>query len=1154
MKDINDSLRPIILGLALVLLLVGCGEQEPQSQATDLGQGIGLDETFECPEGEVGWRFPATALNKNTEAYDRRAGEDGEVAFAARRAIDVVSYTCSGSDSDSSQSGSAVRAIRRACNGKSACEFEDVCSSPQIEYVCGADDVDANGNQVTYTRTGSDVADGTVALGCEQPVTDEETGEARTACIPEQCHGRTRRNQDMECVPDSTKIEALATGRVTIARPLYKPFESYVYDSKAHPSLYPKMPYEFEVEVHFKPGLVPETSTLTVWLEDEWIETDTQREAFGYRCAAFKVDIEKDHPHRSGSEGSSVDEGTVVYSKKVQTTLSEECFEGGIARQNASRNAGMSQDDFVSQFEKVGTTMNISYDMEGSSVWHKGSLFNDTPEEIANQEPECTPNPAAFYYDQQTDTYDMRAYYAQRAFASREKVRVVTDNQHRRVEIGTIDIHPRRELKIRTESNYNPSLPVDISWYAVNYADNNPYNPFPTDKEVGGAWQNGEQSNENPEDYNWGPVNLSAVLYVFPVDGNFRARGREVFNKLAEMPLTDPVPEGKTDTFNIEITDRVKSIFNTPARRRTYVGGDVRAFDLFYCIESDHPTPRANPNQSDYAFNPKWSGYGFPRNFAVDPEGPGSSVYLESPEGVDAREPDYEDSDQNYWGQNWRGCRRSKTPLLVRIDRFTTPTEPISAAGFNGFASGTKTGDKKMSGQNDNDSEVNCQNASKTDCKEVMKGGNRTDGEGGRSTYDVTTASQRNMGDNVSADLKAEMLGMQLIDPSDPESSEADWPSEGSAGPVTMKIAPDWDALREGLDRATQANPAVDWDTGSYGGAMGLGVGWGYKFRWQIGPVPVLVTFSITVGASLELFANFYFEPGDGEGYPCLDEESSCYELSSDAATFEEAVDACAHRGGRLAERSSTDEGNAVLNEQPSSDDIWIGAQLAYRHPKPQQCEHNYNEAACAPDSKTEYRWLSSSVAFASHDGRQAVDVASNQIFPAHAIQSAANLSTMYPNDAAVYSSPSGDLKVAPVSDRKRYMCVFEPAGDEDYFKWDMGVTMGVAAGFALSGCAPSDDIGFCVNASFNVVALTIAAVFENAYHWIYREGESEPFSRRGTVGFSIPWTLSVFEGSVSASVHFLWYSAEWVLAAYNGITLDEGKLFDWNTTVMENF
>jgi hypothetical protein len=89
---------------------------------------------------------------------------------------------------------------------------------------------------------------------------------------------------------------------------------------------------------------------------------------------------------------------------------------------------------------------------------------------------------------------------------------------------------------------------------------------------------------------------------------------------------------------------------------------------------------------------------------------------------------------------------------------------------------------------------------------------------------------------------------------------------------------------------------------------MGLGVGWGLKFRTTIEPVPVLVTFSITVGASLEFSANFHFEPEDGEEYPCLDKTAPCIEPVSTPATFANASKECSLRGGRLAELGSESE------------------------------------------------------------------------------------------------------------------------------------------------------------------------------------------------------------------------------------------------------
>lgn len=1153
MRHMNENLRRVVFGLVLGLLLAGCGEQvqEAAPDLADHSQKVGLDETLDCAEGEVGWRFPTEALDKSSEAYDSRAGENAEVEFVRRSSIDVASYTCSGAASES-----GLSALRRACNGTTQCDFEDLCATPLIKYRCTGDEADADGNDPTYTLTSSDVAEGSVSLACAQPEDATETVEARTACIPEQCHGRTRRNLDMECVPDNTKVETTVGAYVNKMRPLYKPQTDSDLTKAFAEDIYPNMPYEFEMTAYFKRDLVPETSSFIVWFEDVFEHSETREQTAGYRCTAFKLDINKNDPSaRPGSMlNGDVDDSITAYDKTVKTTLSKECFEDRIVFENAARNADLSADAFAaklgSEYEYKGTKMRISYDMEGRSVWHKGAPHSFTLEQLAQDEPECAPNPPAFYYDSQSETYDMRGYYAQRALNWEQSVWMVKTTRSRRAEIGTIDIKPRRELKIRTQSSYNPSLPIEISWYAVNYHDGNPFNPFPTDKPVGRAWQNGSDANENPEDYNWGPVNLRASIYAFPVDGTFKSRGAEVFNKLGDMPLKDPNPDGKTDTANIAVTDRIKKMFLDP-NSNTYVEGDVQAFDLFYCIESDHPTPRAYPEQYTYAFNPKWGGGGMPINYAIDPDAPGSSVYLESEEATAAREPaqTYGSQSWGYWGQDWRGCRRSKTPLIVRVDRFATPLEPFAEYGFDGYTSGTTAGDDKMSGTNDNDSEVVCQDDSKKNCKEVMKGGNRTDGEGSGSTYDITGALDRTPGDKVSADIKGEMLAMQLLDMADPGESEASWPGDGSPEPVVIRVEPDWDTLRENLDRQFQSNPAVDWDTGHYGGAMGLGVGWGFKFRWQVGPVPVLVTFSITVGASLDLAASFYFAPEPGDGYPCLDETEPCYEVSSDAATFAEANDACSETGGRLAELSSAAEAAKVEAILPSGEDAWLGGMLAYRHAKP-QCATTYNEAACASGSKTEYRWLSNAVAFASNDGRTTPNVDDGELYADYP-----NLTTQYPNHAAVYyANPSGLIKTASVDEKKQYICVYEPAGHEDYLKWTLELTTGFAAGISLEGCTPDDNIGFCLGASINAVALTLQSVFENTYHWIAEDADSEPFARRGTVGFSIPWEISVFQAEVKASLKFLWFTLEYILLRYDGITLDEGKLFDWSTTVMEDF
>jgi hypothetical protein len=252
--------------------------------------------------------------------------------------------------------------------------------------------------------------------------------------------------------------------------------------------------------------------------------------------------------------------------------------------------------------------------------------------------------------------------------------------------------------------------------------------------------------------------------------------------------------------------------------------------------------------------------------------------------------------------------------------------------------------------------------------------------------------------------------------------------------------------------------------------------------------------------------------------------------------------------GGRLAELSSPTEALQVDLEL-SSGAMWIGAQLAYRHPD-KQCATAYNAQKCQPDSKTEYRWLSNSKAFASNTGTDAPDYHSANFFTANAN----GLSTRYPDDAAIYYDSNKNFGVAKLDRPLPYMCVYEPAPKQDFLEWSVALNLGAAAGLNMQGCAPSSTVGGCLSGQFNIIGLTISPTLTNTFHWLYGAGADAPYGRYGATSFSVPWALKLFSGSISFSVELLFISLSTTVASYDGITVDEGSLYDWTIPTMEDF
>ncbi|MBA2663665.1 MAG: hypothetical protein H0U74_15360 [Bradymonadaceae bacterium] len=1176
-------MRRIILSLAWGLTacigLSSCVEG-PESDAFQKPSGtstLGLDETANCPEGEVGWRF-ATTLDPNSTEYSRQAGESALVQVAQRFAVSVQSSTCAGDASEYDR-------VVRECEGDLSCRFASTCTGAfEVVYTCGASDRDDDDAQREYTATASS---GVVVLACSQPAQAAIEQETRTACIPRECHGRARRDLNMNCVEDPTITDVAVYAWIGQPDVTYIPTEgvspddlwNYRYMSKtaltpfvppqgyldinaltfAHTPLYPTMAYHLLLNMNFSWGIMPSRSTVVAWIDDEYRNTQTGATERGFRCLAFTKDLIPEI-------AENVSEG-LTHLVKYEGTFSKACVEGDrLSEDNAAKRLGLTVPAFRESYKYKSSTLRFSYDMEGRTALHKGvSMADGDANILAYNTPECAPNPQDFYYNATTGTYDLIAYYSQREVRSMPIV-FVNEKTPRRAHIIPGPIRATQDLTIRTESRLNASLPIDLEWKALNFNDDNPFNPFAKGVDIGGAW---DERSPWP-DGNYAAENVRASIFVLPY-GEYGLPGSNLEwhykFPIGEIKLQNPNPDGTTESVNLPITERIKRYFTTPFSG-AYVEGDSRLFSLFYCIESD-----VNPTRPAHGFQPREGATGV---FTYDREGNQRDVYAKqnfivqnrAESGAAARKVAYSvELDNDYdamknvffnrrygqWGhpsvpRTMRGCRQARTPLRVNVDRFSSPLEPIASAGFTGTTDNSQTGDAKMSGSNDNDTQIDCQGAARDNCVEAVNGGNRTDGQNGRSTFDLNSRLGRKPGDTASASMSGELLGFQLLDPADPATSSVSYPGDLdtlSSTPVTITLAPDWDSLKSQLQFATQGTRAT-WDKGRYAGQMGLGVGWGYKQVFGVPPKAILVTFSFTVGVSLALEAEFQFAPTSEQAYPCIGTKS-CIVKIDEAKTFRGAAQDCNVRGGRLAELSSMAEALEVENAM-GTDEIWLGAQLAYRHPVP-SCATNFNASQCTPTSSTEFRWLSNSAAFASNVGTSAPTYHAAHLHRA----SSAGLQTRYPQSSAVIYKPDGTFRAAPVETLKPYLCVYEPAAKQRFLRWQLALKTGAAAGFNLTGCWPSDNPGFCLGAGFNVVALSIGPVYESLYHWLYRAGEDSPYTRRGNTNISVPWSLKLFEGNVGASFNFFWFSVSYNLLTYDGITADEGKLYDADTPVFES-
>ena len=368
-----------------------------------------------------------------------------------------------------------------------------------------------------------------------------------------------------------------------------------------------------------------------------------------------------------------------------------------------------------------------------------------------------------------------------------------------------------------------------------------------------GSWKD-----PNQEKPSYAPHNIRAEFFLEPLDAQ-KLQLNEMFDyPLGSVALTRPNTEGRTQTHTLSITpDKAK--YFTDSSKLTYIAPtngdfDTKTFRIWYCIEAD-----SHHSKGQYALssNPNDLGQGYATSVNLS-QSVDSDTNLTATLAVDS----YKEADAHstwykthYYGHNisrFIGCRPANQLLTVKLDRFVSPLNPVASSGFSGTTSERESGDSTMNSTLDNDSEVECpDDPTKRSCNEVAKNGNRTDGEGSRSIFEINAEADKEFEGSIELSLWGEILGFTVVSMSDPITTKVAYPSAqtATASTVRAKLAPNWEPVEKALNRAF-GKGVMEWDTGRYAGAMGLGVGWGYKFMIHAGPIPVLVTFSITTGIS----------------------------------------------------------------------------------------------------------------------------------------------------------------------------------------------------------------------------------------------------------------------------------------------------------------
>lgn len=1095
--------------------------------------------------------------------------------------------------------------VADACNGQPQCQVfnTDYCD---YSYTC-----DSDPNKVLHTGGliygnlwgGKTIWNGDpfAALSCMSP--SEVALRARraarqttTACVPKNCRGKAHRDADLNCVADpNMSVFSLASIKVTGPSALttrYNP--ELTQQSVRLQTLYSNASYDSWASVDYG-AVAPKDARLIYWMSDVYVPKSVNipadaspatldqiasqsevKEAF--RCAATTLDL---------GRPANDDKATKV-ARQHSAQLSPECFESQRVVDNLAALTG--QKNPLDSYKYLGTRLNRSLDIIGRNLFVPGAA-NADPNKV------CAPNPPEFYFDATTSTYDMTSYYKQRQvdslfaandtatqisgtqsgiaslFTGTPQSRAVADfggkgtwvsvgNKAPVLRIGPKEVRTTvAEIDVTTSRGGLTELPVDVSWFLAHADKNHLLNP-----------QTMVLDNRDGFVPTMVPV---ASFYLWPTDG---ATSHVDMPKIGELNLNPAGanPEGKTDSTTLTFSQTIRNMF-FDSKSPLYVAASqqMRSYELVVCIDArvneqvvdytDHPST----DSRFFADNPKLSlGLrSYARLYHVDENGRQTDMFqvgsaagnsiLTNPVYQLAIGTGYDDAPYTPWqgfgpGQ---GCRVASTPIVVHALRLSYPVNPTQHDLDPGESSDVNSGSNDMAASQGSDSETTCENKDPSHCREATNSNMESSGEMGRSFYNSDGSLTRSEGKSADLDSSSEMLGMQLVDMADPmgETESVGWPKDANAThqaqtPVTLTVEPPWEDIRNALRKAKGKEP-IEWTTGHYAGIMGLGVGWGFKVQLQIGPIPGLVTITISGGLGVAATAELQFAPTEDDAYFCTG-DADCVGIETTPLSFADAAQSCAEKGGRLAELGTTAEANSVIDSAKSGKaKYWLGGQQAYEYPNP-SCAAAFNRAACLPTAVSSYRWLSNDAEFAAAKG----DAAAKYVVNRFSGTGQTAFSTTLPNmSALLYDGKADAASLAATDEKHQYICRYTAVNNYKFLRWSLGLELGIAAGIGMSFCVPSDDPGICLGGDMNIVGLALKPTYEHKYYFL-RDRNQRLFAMAGFTEASVPYDITLLEGAFWAKVSAWIFTVQWNILEFEGFKVKAGKLAETHDQFRVNF
>ncbi len=1040
------------------------------------------------------------------------------------------------------------------------------CPAVTVSYTCGQD---PTVKQTTKTTPAGERFPRPVILECPTLTNPY----VRKECIPSLCYGSTRRDDNLQCVTDTSlqPTTSVQTGTITAwaegADGGTSRFGTRLTaGTDGVFTLKSDFPYQVFTSVFYKADnnrLLPDSTTATTLAYDQFELLDGGTPTpgvFGLRCILAEASL------REAAVQSNVAGFQAAVMGGKGSAIPSTCYDQGgfnderTSTFDAARSVGLEESTFRARYRFKQSWVVSSFDPHGKASTRR---FGATA---------VAPNPIGFFYDPKRDWVNSLGYYSQRADYSRAyKVRFEPSTE---LVLSAVDSTlDAPELLVDVEKpELLPGFDVNFSWNQRGSASLNPYfqdtkvanNPVQTlaarNLRVTVEMARADSNLENP----WDASN--AVRFPSQPVGP----GISLFRK-SERVHVDFTPELRRRMLTVRGTPTA----TTPAAPDGFMSDfldEDTAFLVRACLDLD----------------------GLDRALAdtnIDERGLASA--------------------SGYTAKVSRRCTEPRT-VVVRRQLFVRPVMPFASDEKpNDKGAMARNGDRDVGGGNDNGGQVSCQrnctvNADcgnngvctpgpngtigacvrtpdNTKCTNDNRSSQGSAGQfpltmySARSTSGTEQTAARAASDQTTASgtASAEMLSFTTFAPTSSAASVVNSPTKTSfevkISPMLQPIIETWKNKKIG-PLTTNAQKSLMKRRGlgaakgeKTRGADGLGLTVGREFYLQIGPVPLTVEFGLSAGVGFELKLAGSVERSEvgmsNSGYPCINNTSTrCFDAQATAQTFGEAHRQCQLKGGRLAPAVTaadfTAVNSALDDAMLASSEVWLGAQAAYNYGYA-PCASNggrWTNGANAPDggfndncrtsSATGYFWLTGQ-RVAQQNGLSATlsNLGNNGFGSSFTLPQ-----SFIPDKAGLtYRKQPFQVSARRGSDTLPFVCQYDPATAVITQKNEVGFTIEASIGFSAAICLPSNKVGVCLAADIKFVALSLSFEAGSQNSSIFT-GANTARRLRTVIGATSNKggaELTALSGSLQMQLRFLFWSKGFDLKNFGPVAKKEWPFYE---------